>query len=229
MLQLYGFPVSNYTNMVELALLEKGLPFEYVLTYPALTEEFLAISPRGKVPALGTPEGFINETDAILDYLEDRGEGRPLLPKDPYQRSQVRVLMKEIELYVELPARTCFAEAFFGGRVPEPIKAKAREDLLAGFATLKRHAKFTPYTAGESFTLADIVLLYSIDLAAGVAQRIFGLDLMADLPAAQSLRKLLDENPHVRRIAAEREAGTAAFIASVQARLRAAEPPRATA
>ena len=229
MLKLYGFPVSNYTNMVELALLEKGLPFEYVLTYPALTDEFLAISPRGKVPALGTPQGFINETDAILDYLEDRGEGRPLLPSDPYQRAQVRVLMKEIELYIELPARACFPEAFFGGKVPEPIKAKAREDLLAGFATLKRHAKFTPYAAGESFTLADIVLLYSVDLAAGVGQRIFGLDLMADLPKAQSLLQRLNENAHVKKIAATREAGMAVFIASVQARLRAAEPPRTTA
>jgi hypothetical protein len=26
MLKLYGFPVSNYTNMVELALLEKDCP-----------------------------------------------------------------------------------------------------------------------------------------------------------------------------------------------------------
>jgi len=41
MLKLFGFPVSNYTNMVELALLEKGLPYEYVLTFPAQTPEFL--------------------------------------------------------------------------------------------------------------------------------------------------------------------------------------------
>ena len=30
MLKLHGFPVSNFTNMVDLALLEKGIPFEYV-------------------------------------------------------------------------------------------------------------------------------------------------------------------------------------------------------
>ncbi len=30
MLMLYGFSVSNYYNMVKLALLEKGLPFEEV-------------------------------------------------------------------------------------------------------------------------------------------------------------------------------------------------------
>ena len=106
MLKLYGFPVSNYTNMVELALLEKGLPYEYVLTFPDQTPEFLAKSPRGKVPALGTPKGFISETNVILDYLEDSGEGKPLLPADPYARATVRALMKEIELYIELPARS---------------------------------------------------------------------------------------------------------------------------
>jgi len=222
MLKLHGFPVSNYTNMVELALLEKGVPYEYVLTFPSQTDEFLAISPRGKVPALGTPQGPINETDAILDYLEERGEGRPLMPGDPYARAQVRTLVKEIELYIELPARSCFAEAFFGGKVPDAIKAKAREDLLAGFATLKRHAKFSPYVAGDTFTLADIVFLYSVDLAADVGQRLFGLDLLADLPAARALFAKLGENANVKRIAANRDAAMPAFTAYVRARAQAA-------
>jgi glutathione S-transferase len=80
--------------------------------------------------------------------------------------------MKEIELYIELPGRSCCAEVFFGGKVPEAIKSKAREDLLAGFATLKRHARFAPFVAGETFTLADIVFLYSVDLAAAVRARL---------------------------------------------------------
>ena len=105
MLKLHGFPVSNYANMVQLALLEKGVPFEYVLAIPEQSEAVLAKSPRGKVPFLETPEGFINETSAILDYLEERGEGKPLLPSAPFARAQVRALMREIELYIELPAR----------------------------------------------------------------------------------------------------------------------------
>jgi glutathione S-transferase len=222
MLKLHGFPVSNYTNMVELALLEKGLPFEYVTTYPAQTDEFLALSPRGKVPALATPHGYLNETDAILDYLEDLGQGKPLLPKDPYDRALVRTLMKEIELYIELPARSCFAEAFFGGKVPEAIKAKARDDLKAGFATLKRHGRFAPYVAGDTFTLADIMFLYSIDVAAGVGKQVFGLDLLGDFPGAQALLQKLGENPHVKAIAAKRDAGMPLFVAAMRARLQGA-------
>jgi len=223
MLKLHGFPVSNYTNMVELALREKELPFEYVLTIPDQSPEFLAMSPRGKVPVLGTPQGFINETGAILDYLEDLGQGKPLLPKDPYERARVRAYMREIELYIELPARSCFSEAFFGGKLPDAIKDKARVDLQAGFATLKRHARFAPYVAGDTFTLADIVFLYSVDLAAAVGKQLFGLDLLDGIPAGGGLLQRLGQNPNVQGIAARRAAGMAGFIAATRAKVLAAD------
>ena len=111
MLKLHGFPVSNYANMVHLALLEKGIPFEYVLAFPDQGPDFLARSPRGKVPFLETPQGCINETSVILEYLEDSGQGKPLLPPDPYARALARSLMKEIEIYIELPARTCCGQS----------------------------------------------------------------------------------------------------------------------
>lgn len=223
MLRLHGFPVSNYANMVQFALLEKGLAFEYVLTYPDQGPAFLARSPRGKVPVLETPDGFINEASVILEYLEDCGEGKPLLPRDPYQRAYVRSLMKEIELYIELPARSCFAEAFFGGRVPQAVKDKAREDLAAGFATLRRHAKFAPFLAGAEITLADVVFLYSVDLAAAVSKSLFGSDPLAEWPEASALFGRLNENGHAQSIARARDAGREAFIDYVKARLAAAE------
>lgn len=223
MLKLHGFPVSNYANMVQLALLEKGVPFEYVMAIPDQGPAFLAKSPRGKVPFLETPQGFINESSAILDYLEDRGEGKPLLPADPYARAQVRALMREIELYIELPARSCFAEAYFGATLPDAIKAKARDDLKAGFATLGRHGKFAPFVAGAEFTLADIVFLYSAEIANGVALKLFGLDLLDGIPGAKALLQRLGENPNVQAIARARDAGMPAFLAATQARLKAAQ------
>jgi glutathione S-transferase len=222
--KLHGFPVSNYVNMVHLAMLEKGMPFEYVLTFPDQTEAFLAKSPRGKVPVLETPQGFLNEASVILEYLEETGTGKPLLPREPYARAYVRSLMKEIELYIELPARSCFVEAFFGGRLSQSIKDRAREDLVAGFAALRRHAKFAPFVAGAEFTLADIVFLYSGDLAGTVAKILFGVDPIADWPAAGALLQRLGENPHVQTIARNREAARPAFVEAVKARLAAAAP-----
>jgi glutathione S-transferase len=221
-MKLYGFPVSNYVNMVQLALLEKGIPFEYVLTFPDQAPATLARTPRGKVPFLETPQGFLNEASVILEYLEDLGQGKRLLPADPYSRALARSLMKEIELYIELPARSCFPEAFFGASVPDGVKALARENLVAGFAALKRHGRFAPYVAGDTFTLADIVFLYSVDLANNVARAVFGLDLLAEHPAAVALLQRLGENPHVQAIARAREAARPAFVEAVRARFAAA-------
>ncbi|MHC8353639.1 glutathione S-transferase family protein [Pseudomonas sp. RT4P38] len=215
MLKLYGFSVSNYYNMVKLALLEKGLPFEEVLFYPGPSAEALAISPRGKVPVLGVEQGFVNETSVILEYLEQSQKGTPLLPSDPFERSQALALAKEIELYIELPGRACYGEAFFGMTVPEAIKDKTKAELLLGFASLGRHGKFAPYVAGDSLSIADLYFLYSVPLACAVAQKLFDLDLLAEMPAAKALLERLEKNPHVQRIAKDKEAAMPAFMAMV--------------
>ncbi|NQD91500.1 glutathione S-transferase family protein [Pseudomonas sp. CrR25] len=220
MFKLYGFAVSNYFNMVKLALLEKGLPFEVVTLYGNQSDEFLSISPRGKVPVLGVEQGFINETSAILDYLEECGGGLALLPQQPFARAQVRALMREIELYIELPARLGYPQAFFGMEVSEALKTRCKSELLAGIATLKRHGSFTPYVAGDSFSLADIYFLYSIDLACIVAKKLFDLDLLADFAVAHELLARLNQNPHVKRIAADKEAAMPGFLAMLQGKTK---------
>lgn len=218
MFKLYGFAVSNYYNMVKLALLEKGLPFEEVTFYPTQTLESLAISPRGKVPVLGVDAGFINETAIILEYLEQTQRGRPLLPSDPFARAQVLAIAKEIELYIELPGRACYGEAFFGMTLPEAIKEKTRTELLLGFAALGRHGKFAPYVAGDSLSIADLYFLYSVPLACAVGQKLFGIDLLAEMPGAKALLERLEQNAHVQKIAADKDAAMPAFLAMVAAK-----------
>jgi glutathione S-transferase len=218
MFKLYGFSVSNYYNMVKLALLEKGLPFEEVTFYPTPTPESLAISPRGKVPVLGVDAGFINETAIILEYLEQTQKGTPLLPSDPFERAQVLAIAKEIELYIELPGRACYGEAFFGMSLPDAIKEKTKTELLLGFAALGRHGKFAPYVAGDSLSIADLYFLYSVPLACAVGQKLFGIDLLAELPQAKALLERLEQNPHVQKIAADKDAAMPAFLAMIAAK-----------
>ncbi|WP_180698027.1 glutathione S-transferase family protein [Pseudomonas crudilactis] len=218
MFKLYGFSVSNYYNMVKLALLEKGLPFEEVTFYPTQTPESLAISPRGKVPVLGVDAGFINETAIILEYLEQTEKGTPLLPSDPFKRAQVLAIAKEIELYIELPGRACYGEAFFGMTLPDAIKEKTKTELLLGFAALGRHGKFAPYVAGDSLSIADLYFLYSVPLACAVGQKLFGIDLLAEMPQAKALLERLEQNPHVQKIAADKEAAMPAFLAMIAAK-----------
>ncbi|MGN4051665.1 glutathione S-transferase family protein [Pseudomonas sp. SM4] len=218
MLKLYGFSVSNYYNMVKLALLEKGLPFEEVTFYPAQTPESLTISPRGKVPVLGVDGGYINETAIILEYLEQTQKGTALLPSDPFERAQVLAIAKEIELYIELPGRACYGEAFFGMTLPDAIKEKTKTELLLGFAALGRHGKFAPYVAGDSLSIADLYFLYSVPLACAVGQKLFGIDLLAEMPQAKALLERLEQNPHVQKIAADKDAAMPAFLAMIAAK-----------
>jgi len=218
MFKLYGFAVSNYYNMVKLALLEKGLPFEEVTFYPTQTPESLAVSPRGKVPVLGVDAGYINETAIILEYLEQSQKATPLLPSDPFERAQVLAIAKEIELYIELPGRACYGEAFFGVTLPEAIKEKTRAELLLGFAALGRHGRFAPYVAGDSLSIADLYFLYSVPLACAVGQKLFGIDLLAEMPQAKALLERLEQNPHVQKIAADKDAAMPAFLAMIAAK-----------
>jgi len=212
MLKLHGFPVSNYYNMVKLALLEKGLPFEEVQLIPGKTPETLKVSPHGKVPVLETEQGYLSETSVILEYLEQSQGGTSLLPADAFERAKVRELMKEIELYIELPARTCYAQSFFGQSVEPWVKEKARADLLAGFATLKRSARFAPYVAGEQMTLADIMFCFSVDLATQVGKKVLNIDLLADMPEAAELLERLHQGPHIARINADKERMLPTFL-----------------
>ncbi len=207
MLKLYGFTVSNYFNMVKMALLEKGIDFEFVDTKPTQEGDYLAKSPMGKVPCLETSEGFISETDVIFDYLEDLGQGQALMPASAYEKAKVRELIKQLELYIELPARTCFAEAFFGGTVSEETKDKARASLKKGVECIKRTGKFSPYIAGDTFTYADIMFMYSVSLAGACAKRVLGMDLLEDLPEAKALSELLAARASAQKIAADQKAG----------------------
>jgi glutathione S-transferase len=218
MLKLHGFAASNYYNMVKLALLEKDLPFEEVPTYPSQEAAFLSISPRGKVPLLQCAEGYLSETSAILEYVETLTQTQPLLPPDRFAQAQVRELVRHIELYIELPARACYAQAFFGQQVDKAILDKSREELLGGMAAFRRLAVFAPYVAGDSLSLADLYFLYSIPPAAGVALKLFGLDLLDGFPQAAALLAQLAENANVQRVAHDKDRALEAFMAYIQSR-----------
>jgi glutathione S-transferase len=213
MLKLYGFDVSNYYNMIKLALVLKGLEYEPVLTYPNQTSEYLAISPTGKVPALATEEGVIIETNVVFEYLDELAPSVPLIFGSAYERARIRELMKMVELYIELPARRCHTEAFWGVPVHEVTKKEVKRALLNGMQAISRAASFSPYIAGDKISAADIFFLYSVDLASGVAKKLYNIDLLAEAPGAKGLMDTLNAMPEVQTIAADRKAAQPAFNA----------------
>jgi glutathione S-transferase len=189
MLKLHGAPLSNYYNVVKVMLLEKRLPFEEVLARPSQEADFLARSPMGKIPALETEQGFLTETHAIIDYLEDAYPTPAFLPADAWQRAKVRELVQAIELYVELVARRGYG-LLFRRPVADDVKAGIRTDLAKGVAAVKRLARFSPWLAGQDMTYADAFLYYTLALGNLSAKANAGMDLVAELGAEKWLVRM---------------------------------------
>jgi glutathione S-transferase len=213
MLKLYGFDVSNYYNMIKLAMAIKGIEYEAVITYPNQTPEYLEICPTGKVPALQTADGVLIETNVIFEYLDELSPANPLIFGSAYERARIRELMKIVELYIELPARRCHSEAFFGVPVHEQTKSEVKRALLNGIQALSRAASFSPYLAGDKMTAADIFFLYSMSLASAVAKKLFEIDLFAEAPGAKELFAKLNAMPEARAIAKDQAAAQPDFKA----------------
>jgi glutathione S-transferase len=208
-MKLYGGPLSNYFNMARHAMLEKALAFEIVPQRPGQDAEFLARSPMGKIPVLETPQGFLTETDAILDYLEEAfPDTARLFPVEPFARARVRQLMKTQELYVETPAHTLIG-ALFNREVPVHVQQSSRIDAAKGMAALGRLVKFGPWIAGAEFTCADIFVFYSFTLSNRLTQLVHGWDLLQELPGLSEWYERVGLRPVTQQIMADQQAATA--------------------
>jgi len=213
-IKLCGFSVSNYYNKVKLALLEKGIPFEESLIYPAGNTAILADSPMGKVPYILVDGIAISESQPILEYLEQTFPGTPLYPGDPTRAAKCRELIQVIELYLELPARRLYGEAFFGGRVSEETKKEVSAALAKAVRALGKLVRFEPFIAGRDFSFADCAAYAHLPVVSSASRTVLGADALASVTGIADYLKLIAARPHAQRVNVERKAGLESFAAS---------------
>ena len=164
---------SPWAWRVQLALEEKGIPYEPVLlSFQAgdlKKPEYVKLSPHAKVPALVDGATALYESQPILEYLEERHPSPPLLPADPAARALVRIEEAEATIY--------FFEAFGGvarhvfftppdRRDPAKI-AEARQRTRAELDRLEARAapRNAPFVLGETLSRADTTWLPFVELA----------------------------------------------------------------
>ncbi len=200
MLKLHGMSRSNYYRLAKACLVWKGLPFEEVNAVPNQEEDYLVKSPMGKVPCLATEAGFISETLAIAEYLDAIEPANPLLPTDAFARAKTLELIRHVELDIELVARRVLPAAFFGATASDELKKSTEKDLARGVRAVARLFVCDPYATGASCNLADLYTFYSFGLASGIVEKIYGTDLLAELPQVRTLTERLAGEATIREV-----------------------------
>ncbi len=217
MLTLCGFAASNYYNKVKLALLEKEVPFEEKLVWADRSPALMEKSILGKIPYFEIGDQVICESQIMVEYLEDAYPQKPLMPTDPVERAEVRQLIIFMELHLELVARELYAEAFFGGKVTDETKQRVEKILKRNTAAFGKLAKFAPFIAGSTFTLADCVALAHLPMVGQATKAIYGSDFLADYPIRDYVKKL-GERTTVQKVDADRRTNRELFMQKIAAK-----------
>jgi glutathione S-transferase len=189
MLELYDNTNSVCAQKVRVALAEKGLEWRrhaMTLRGDQFDPEYMKLNPNGVVPTLVHDGRPVIESSVILYYLDDVFPTPPLMPRDPHQRANVRIVNKLVDEYVHsacviLTFGTAFRPWFAGLTAQQidqrlaksPLKKRSeykRDVALNGLDSkfaleaLEHHQKLLQliddagggWLAGPDFSLADI-------------------------------------------------------------------------
>src|SRR5689334_8789076 len=106
-LEIYWAAGSPYAWRVLLAAELKRIPYTSKLLEfskgDLRTPEFLALSPRGKVPVIRDGDFTLGESLAILAYLERKYPEPPLFGRTPEEAGRIWVAIADFESYLREP------------------------------------------------------------------------------------------------------------------------------
>jgi GSH-dependent disulfide-bond oxidoreductase len=128
--ELYFFqPLGTNSGRVFLALLEKGVPFIEReldgLAFEHLRPEYLAINPRGQVPALIHDGQPLTEGGPICEYIDEAFAGPPLRPLGPEERCNMRRWCR----YLDVDLGRALMMIHWNRIVPAFVGARSREEV----------------------------------------------------------------------------------------------------
>jgi len=182
------------------ALEEAGADYEARRVDFASAEQtkpsYLAINPKGRVPALVTDRGALTETPAILAYIAQTHPAAGLAPlDDPFAFAQ----MQAFASYLCSTAHVAHAHGRRGSRwaddpaAHEAMRRKVPETMAACFDLIERTMFRGPWVMGERYTVADPYLFTIATWLEGD-----GVDPSA-FPRVLDHRRRMAERPAVER------------------------------
>jgi len=162
--------------------------------------EYLAINPKGRVPALVTDDGVLTETPAILAFVAQSFPSAGLAPTaDPFAFACVQAFNS----YLCSTVHVAHAHRMRGYRwaddpaAIEEMRRKAPSAVGECFDLIERKMIKGPWVMGEAYTVCDPYLFTLAQWleADGVNP--------AQLPKIQDHRRRMSERPAVRKALAD--------------------------
>ena len=161
MLKFY-YATGTCALATHIALEEAGAPYEAVaVDFSAQAQrspEYLAINPKGRVPALVTDDGILTETPALLLFVAQRFPTAELAPlSDPFALAQVQ----EFNSYLCSTVHVAHAHGRRGARwaddagALEAMKRKVASNMTDCFELIERKLLRGPWVMGERYTICD--------------------------------------------------------------------------
>ena len=203
MLQLYFTP-HTCALATHIALIDAGA--DYALrridfsTSEQRAPDYLAINPKGRVPALVTDRGVLTETPAMLAFVAQTFMDHRLAPlDDPFAFAEVQAFNS----YLCSTVHVAHAHRMRGYRWAAEetsfadMKRVAPKSVGDGFALIEQHMLRGPWVLGETYTIADA---YLFTLAQWLEAD--GVDT-ARIPRVMAHRARMADRPNVRRAIAE--------------------------
>lgn len=205
MLKLFYSP-GSCSLASHIALEEAGAAYEAVKVDLRQSEqrkpEYLALNPKGRVPALVTDKGVLTETPAILAYVAQTHPQAGLLPTEPWDLAQAQAFNS----YLASTVHVAHAHRFRGYRWAdeassfEDMRRKVPQTMAEAFALIESEMLQGPWVLGERFSVCDGYLFTLADWLEGD-----GVDL-ARLPRVHAHRERVRSRPAVSKVLAEEAA-----------------------
>ncbi len=160
MLKLYYAP-GTCALASHIALKEAGLDYgvERIDTRnnQQTTPAYLAINPKGRVPALVTDRGVLTETPAILAFIAQSWPEAKLAPADAFGFGQVQAFNAYLCATVHV-AHAHFRRGYRWADDPAAIaemKRKVPETVGACFELIEQRMLQGPWVMGEAYSICD--------------------------------------------------------------------------
>lgn len=162
--------------------------------------DFLAINPKGRVPALATEQGVLTETPALLIYAAQRFPAAQLAPlDDAFALAQVQAFNS----YLCSTVHVAHAHRLRGHRwaddpaAIQAMKLKVPEAVADAFRLVENALQPGPWVMGERYTVCDAYLFTTARWLEGD-----GVDT-GQFPRLMAHRQRMAERPAVARALAQ--------------------------